>query len=58
MDGTELRAITLYAKLHNATIDLVIDEENEWGIIYDNWTGNGIVGNVVMDKGEVGLGNT
>lgn len=51
-----MRVVNLYAKLHNMTIQLVIDEVDQWGAIYDNWTGNGIVGNVAMDKGDVGLG--
>lgn len=56
MDGTELRVTNLFSKLHNMTIELIIDESNEWGTIYDNWTGNGIVGNIAMDKGDIGLG--
>lgn len=56
MDGTELRVAKEYARKHNMTVELVLDEQGEWGTIYDNWTGNGIVGNVVLDQADVGLG--
>lgn len=56
LDGTEVRVTNLYAEIHNMTIEMVVDEADQWGTIYDNWTGIGIVGNVATDKGDVGLG--
>lgn len=35
---------------------MVVDEVGQWGIVYDNWTGDGIIGNLAMDKADVGLG--
>lgn len=45
-----------YAKKHNATVELIVDEKGEWGTIYDNWTGNGILGNIAMDNADLGFG--
>ena len=56
VDGTEVLVAVEYAKKCNMTPDLVADEEAEWGEIYNNWTGNGILGNIVMDKSDIGLG--
>lgn len=56
MDGSELRLGNLFANLLNATTELVVDEAGEWGTIYDNWTGIGVVGNVVIDEADIGLG--
>ncbi|XP_017772527.1 PREDICTED: uncharacterized protein LOC108559691 [Nicrophorus vespilloides] len=54
-EGTELRLAVEYSLKHNLTSELVIDDVGEWGEIYDNWTGYGTLGNVLMDKAEVGL---
>lgn len=45
-----------YGKRHNMTLEFVVDEENEWGDVYANWTGSGVLGNLVQDKGDVGIG--
>lgn len=52
-----MRVALEYAKKHNMTVDLVVNEQEEWGDIYGNWTGTGIVGNLVFDKGDVGFGS-
>lgn len=56
MDGTEVRLTNLFAEIHNMSTIMVVDEPGQWGTIFDNWTGFGIVGNIVMDKGDIGLG--
>jgi len=43
-DGTETRYLLEFCKKLNATFDVSIDVENEWGQIYENYTGNGILG--------------
>lgn len=51
-----MRLAMEYARKHNCTVELVVDQVHEWGEIYDNWTGNGILGNVVTDKADIGFG--
>lgn len=48
----------MFAVLHNMTPTFVIDPDPEayWGSIYDNWTGNGIQGNMVTDNADLGFG--
>lgn len=36
---------------------LVIDEKGQWGKVFKNFTGYGVIGNLAMDKADVGLGN-
>jgi hypothetical protein len=43
-DGTESRIALEFCKKINATFDVSVDVENEWGEIYENYTGNGILG--------------
>lgn len=44
LDGTEMRIALELCKKLNATIEVIVDAENEWGEIYENYTGNGILG--------------
>jgi hypothetical protein len=44
LDGTEMRIALEFCKKLNATLDVIVDAENEWGEIYENYTGNGILG--------------
>lgn len=57
LDGIEMRVALEYAKRHNMSVKLVVNEVEEWGDIYENWTGTGIVGNLVFDRGDMGFGN-
>lgn len=41
----------------NCTVELVRDDEHEWGEIYDNLTGIGVLGNVFEDKADLGISN-
>lgn len=56
LDGVELRLTNLYGKVHNMTVQMVVNETALWGEIYDDWTGDGILGNIVTDQADVGLG--
>jgi len=44
LDGTEMRLALEFCKQLNATFHILVDAENEWGEIYENYTGNGILG--------------
>ncbi|KAG7299521.1 hypothetical protein JYU34_016484 [Plutella xylostella] len=39
----------------NCTIELIRDDENEWGDIFENGTSNGVIGNVLQDKADIGV---
>lgn len=39
----------------NCTIEIIGDDGREWGEIYDNMTGVGIIGNVLMDRADLGI---
>ncbi|PSN43557.1 hypothetical protein C0J52_03708 [Blattella germanica] len=47
-DGTETRVFLEFCKLVNASFRVSVDAENEWGEIYENCTGNGILGYSTM----------
>lgn len=34
----------------------VINDKDYWGEIYSNWSGNGLLGNLVEDKADIGFG--
>ncbi|KAK9892094.1 hypothetical protein WA026_018296 [Henosepilachna vigintioctopunctata] len=55
--GTELRAAVEYAVAHNMTIDFTYNEHKEelWGELYSNWTGTGVMGNIILDKADIAL---
>lgn len=35
---------------------LTLDDGGQFGEIYDNYTGNGVLGNLAMKNGELGFG--
>ncbi|GJQ86939.1 hypothetical protein Trydic_g11806 [Trypoxylus dichotomus] len=53
-DGTDMLIALEFAKRHNMTTELIVDEEGEWGQVNDNWTGSGVLGNLGQDKGDFG----
>lgn len=56
----ELRVIACIAGITNSQqcggIWISPDDGGQWGEIYDNYTGNGILGSVVMKESEIGFG--
>lgn len=58
MEGFQLKAFVLYGKLHKMTIKFVLDEINRWGELFDNWTGYGMLGDVLKDKADVAFGKS
>ncbi|XP_046960589.1 uncharacterized protein LOC124530459 [Vanessa cardui] len=54
-DGMDVRIINEFCRWINCTIELVRNDEHQWGEIYDNLTGVGVLGNVVEDKADLGI---
>ena len=44
LDGTETRIVLELFKMINATYEVLVDAENEWGEVYENFTGIGLLG--------------
>ncbi|XP_026469828.1 probable glutamate receptor [Ctenocephalides felis] len=57
IDGTELRACLEFCNKHNCTISLIGVDEEEWGEIYENGTGIGILGTLSEGKVDLGVGS-
>ncbi|XP_037916610.1 LOW QUALITY PROTEIN: uncharacterized protein LOC119655012 [Hermetia illucens] len=53
LDGTEGALMLSFCKKHNCTLHLFIEEAAEWGDAYPNFTGTGLLGNLVERKVEV-----
>ncbi|XP_077285106.1 putative glutamate receptor [Arctopsyche grandis] len=56
LDGTEMKTCIEFCKWINCTIQIIRDDEHEWGEIWDNRTGNGILGNIITDAADIGYG--
>lgn len=37
---------------------IIYTEQDNWGDIYSNFTGYGLLGDVAMDKSDIGFGKT
>nr|XP_023011479.1 uncharacterized protein LOC111518299 [Leptinotarsa decemlineata] len=53
--GSEMMTALLFAKQYNMTPQLVINQEGYWGDIFENWTGYGLLGNLLKDGADVGF---
>nr|CAD7440683.1 unnamed protein product [Timema bartmani] len=56
-DGTEVRIALEFSKMCNGTSEFIVDSVNEFGEVWENDTGNGILGNVVEDRAYFGFGS-
>ncbi|EAT48971.1 AAEL000007-PA [Aedes aegypti] len=56
IDGTESRIFLEFCSTFNCSLDISLDEAGEWGEIFDNRTGNGIIGAVVERRADIGVG--
>uniref|UniRef100_A0A0V0J120 Putative ionotropic receptor IR41a.2 n=1 Tax=Cydia pomonella TaxID=82600 RepID=A0A0V0J120_CYDPO len=55
-DGIDIRFIEEFCRWINCTVEIVRpDDGQEWGEIYENNTGIGLVGNLVEDRTEIGI---
>nr|APZ81418.1 ionotropic receptor 41a.4 [Adelphocoris lineolatus] len=55
LDGVELRILKSFCKQSNCSLVPVTDDFL-WGELFENGTSNGIVGNVLQDKADLGVG--
>ncbi|KAH8373322.1 hypothetical protein KR009_000616 [Drosophila setifemur] len=56
IDGTEVRLMLIFCELHNCTIQVDTSESTDWGDIYPNGTGYGLVGMVLDRRNDYGIG--
>lgn len=54
--GTEWNPAREFCLRHNCVLVPLIDNVNLFGEIFDNATGNGVLGNIVEDRADVGFG--
>ncbi|XP_058119677.1 glutamate receptor ionotropic, delta-1-like [Anopheles ziemanni] len=55
LDGTELLLVVSFCERRNCTILALPDDENEWGDVYPNGTGIGILGSVAERRTDIAL---
>ncbi|XP_046659357.1 glutamate receptor-like [Homalodisca vitripennis] len=55
LEGTEIRIALEYAQRHNCSLTIITDKE-QWGQIFENGTGDGILGAVAEGRADMGLG--
>uniref|UniRef100_A0A182MC87 Ionotropic glutamate receptor C-terminal domain-containing protein n=1 Tax=Anopheles culicifacies TaxID=139723 RepID=A0A182MC87_9DIPT len=56
IEGTESRLFVEFCAKLNCSLEISLDEAGEWGQIYDNRTGDGIIGALVERRADVGVG--
>ncbi|XP_073981687.1 glutamate receptor ionotropic, delta-1-like isoform X2 [Rhodnius prolixus] len=55
LEGMEFKLLKEFCKFYNCSLGTVVDDYM-WGEIWENKSGNGILGNVYMDKADFGTG--
>ncbi|KFB36231.1 AGAP002904-PA-like protein [Anopheles sinensis] len=56
IDGTEAQLFIEFCAKLNCSLEISLDEAGEWGQIFDNRTGDGIIGALVERRADVGVG--
>ncbi|XP_049281986.1 ionotropic receptor 21a-like isoform X2 [Anopheles funestus] len=56
LDGTELQLLVSFCELRNCNILVIPEDEDEWGDVYPNGTGNGLMGSVAERRTDIAFG--
>ncbi|XP_026739805.1 glutamate receptor ionotropic, delta-2-like isoform X2 [Trichoplusia ni] len=55
-DGVEVRIVDEFCRWINCTVEVVREDKDQWGEIYENQTGGiGVIGSVVEDRADLGI---
>ncbi|XP_030021609.1 glutamate receptor ionotropic, NMDA 1 isoform X2 [Manduca sexta] len=54
-DGMELRIVEEFCRWINCNVVIINEDKDQWGEIYENQTGIGIIGSVVEDRADMGI---
>lgn len=57
VDGTETRLLLEFCRIHNCSLDVSLEEKDQWGEVYENHTGIGILGGISTHRVDVGMGS-
>ncbi|XP_066262231.1 glutamate receptor ionotropic, kainate 4-like [Euwallacea similis] len=52
--GSEMRLMITIAESMNMTLMPVINENDDWGNVFENGTANGLMGNLMQDNADIG----
>ncbi|KAH8262540.1 hypothetical protein KR026_010626 [Drosophila bipectinata] len=56
IDGTDVKLMLIFCELHNCTVQVDTSEPSDWGYIYTNATGIGLVGMILDRQNDYGIG--
>ncbi|XP_053660235.1 uncharacterized protein LOC128709273 [Anopheles marshallii] len=56
LDGTELQLLVSFCERRNCNILVLPEDEDEWGEVYPNGTGNGLMGSVAERRTDIAFG--
>ncbi|CAG9560515.1 unnamed protein product [Danaus chrysippus] len=54
-DGIDVRIVEEFCRWINCTIEIIREDDEEWGEIYANQTGIGVLGAVFEDRADLGI---
>ncbi|XP_058064642.1 glutamate receptor ionotropic, delta-1-like [Anopheles bellator] len=55
LDGTELQLIVSFCQKRNCSLLVYTEDEDEWGTVYPNGTGNGLLGSVAERRSDLAV---
>ncbi|KNC22703.1 hypothetical protein FF38_01655 [Lucilia cuprina] len=55
VDGAEIRITHIFCELYNCTVEFDTTEKQEWGLAFKNYSGYGLIGNIIDGKIEMAM---